>query len=67
MSSGPATAMTAAGQSSVTYVWDPASRLIQISQGSQVVTFQYDTAGRRVQRRPELHVRCRGQSQKACS
>jgi RHS repeat-associated protein len=39
--------MTVAGQPAVAYSYDNANRLIQIIQGSSVVTFEYDSAGRR--------------------
>ena len=39
--------MTVAGQSSVTYAYDNANRLTQITQGSSTVTYAYDGGGRR--------------------
>jgi len=39
--------MEVPGQARVTYTWDPASRLTQLQQGSQTVTFAYDNANRR--------------------
>ena len=39
--------MTVSGQPAVSYAYDNANRLLQITQGSSVVTFGYDAAGRR--------------------
>jgi RHS repeat-associated protein len=39
--------MEVSGQARVIYTWDAASRLTQLQQGSQVVTFAYDNANRR--------------------
>jgi len=39
--------MTVSGQSSVVYSYDNANRLTQITQGSSIVSFTYDVAGRR--------------------
>lgn len=39
--------MTVPGQSVVSYGYDNANRLTQISQGTTVVTFTYNAAGRR--------------------
>jgi YD repeat-containing protein len=39
--------MTVFGQPTVNYSYDNANRLLQITQGSSVVSFAYDAAGRR--------------------
>jgi hypothetical protein len=39
--------MAVAGQPAVTYAYDNANRLLTVTQGSNVVTFAYDVAGRR--------------------
>ena len=39
--------MEVPGQVRVLYTWDPASRLTQLQQGSQIATFAYDNANRR--------------------
>lgn len=39
--------MTVVGQGAVGYTWDNASRLLQITQGSNTVDFAYDSANRR--------------------
>jgi YD repeat-containing protein len=39
--------MEVPGQARVLYTWDPASRLTQVQQGSQVAAFSYDDANRR--------------------
>ena len=39
--------MTVPGQALITYTYDNANRLIQITQGTSTVSFGYDTANRR--------------------
>jgi YD repeat-containing protein len=41
------TSMMVFGQTTVNYSYDNANRLIQITQGSSLVSFNYDAAGRR--------------------
>jgi uncharacterized protein RhaS with RHS repeats len=45
--------MIVAGQPQVTYSYDNANRLTQISQGTSTVSFSYDTANRRSDPDPE--------------